>query len=491
MTTRQTISADDTLEEALRRLDAAQIKLLALVDKSGRVMRTVSDGDLRRGLLRGLTLSSEIGSLGGSVCAMAPVDVDDAYVERVLRERPDISALVRVDSSGRFIRLDRRRDLVAPILMSPPHIGTAESDYVARAFSDNWIAPAGPNLVAFEREFADITTRRRALALSSGTAAIHLALRVLRIQDGDTVYVSDLTFAASLQPILYERARPVLIDADPYTWNMSVNALARRLEQDAAAGALPRAIVVVHLYGQSADMRAISKVAESFNVPVVEDAAESLGAECSGKPSGSHGVLAAYSFNGNKIITTSTGGALVSDDEALIDHARYLSTQGRDSVDHYQHSEVAYNYRMSNVLAGIGLGQLELLEDRVKRRRAIFERYEAELGTLPGISFQREVAETRGNRWLTTIRLDPNIVERHPSRLMLALRSMNVESRPAWKPMHLQPLCAGYELEPHDHERVVSEEIYFQSLCLPSGSGLTEAEQSRVVVGVAEFVEGR
>ncbi|MDG1462973.1 MAG: DegT/DnrJ/EryC1/StrS family aminotransferase, partial [Gammaproteobacteria bacterium] len=295
---------------------------------------------------------------------------------------------------------------------------------------------------------------------------------------------------ATLQPIFYEGACPVLIDSEPKSWNMSPDALERRLEKDAATGCLPKAVIVVHLYGQSADMDAILALTDRYGVPVIEDAAESIGASYNNRPSGSHGLLSAYSFNGNKIITTSGGGALVSDREDLIERARMLSTQGRDPAEHYQHGNVAYNYRMSNVLAGIGLGQLELLDDRVVRRREIFETYRVGLGDIPGISFQNETKGSFGNRWLTVISLNPDQIPLHPYQLLRVLRNEGIESRPAWKPMHMQPICANCPFEPHSDTEVVSSRLFVQSLCLPSGSLLDNGQQQRVITRVRDFLKG-
>jgi pyridoxal phosphate-dependent aminotransferase EpsN len=319
------------------------------------------------------------------------------------------------------------------------------------------------------------------LAVSSGTAGLHLALRVLDIGPGDRVYVADLTFVATVQPVLYEHATPVLIDAEPDSWNISPPALARALARDAALGKLPKAIIVVHLYGQSADMSAIMALSDRYGVPVIEDAAESIGAAYGNRPSGAHGLLSVYSFNGNKIITTSGGGALLSDRPDLIERAKKLSTQGREQADHYQHSEVAYNYRMSNVLAGIGRGQLEVLAERVAARRAIFARYVHGLRDLPGLSYQRELPGSVGNRWLTVLSLDPDVVPIHGYQLMRGLRARGIETRPAWKPMQMQPLLLGAEFEPHSEDAAVGPGLFLRSLCLPSGSAMTVSEQDQVI----------
>jgi pyridoxal phosphate-dependent aminotransferase EpsN len=269
---------------------------------------------------------------------------------------------------------------------------------------------------------------------------------------------------------------------------MSPAALAAQLAADAAAGTLPRAIIVVHLYGQSADMAALGALAARYGVPVVEDAAESLGARYDGRPSGAHGTLAAYSFNGNKIITTSGGGALVGDDPALIARARHLATQGRDDALHYQHADIAYNYRLSNVLAGIGCGQLELLADRVAARRAIHARYRQGLADVPGIAFQEEAQGGEGNRWLTAITLHPDHIPIHPYQVIRGLQSAGIEARPGWKPMHMQPLCAGLAYRTHAPDEDVSARLFLQSLCLPSGSALAPAAQDRVIARLRHLI---
>jgi len=374
------------------------------------------------------------------------------------------------------------------ILLSPPHIGAREMALVQQAFDDNWIAPAGPHLARFEAMLAHTSARREALALTSGTAALHLALRVVGARRGERVYVSNLTFAASLQPILYEGCAPVLIDAEPAGWNMSPAALAVQLARDDAAGTLPRAIIVVHLYGQSADLVPICELAARYDIPLIEDAAESLGAFYQGQPSGSHGTLAAFSFNGNKIITTSGGGALVSDDPAMIARARHLATQGREDCLHYQHEDVAYNYRLSNVLAGIGCGQLELLTDRVAARRSIHARYREGLGDIAGVGFQEEAPGGQGSRWLTVITLDPDHIALHPYQVIRSLQSAGIEARPGWKPMHMQPLCRGREYRPHSATEDVSSRLFLQSLCLPSGSALTPHAQTRVIAGLRQLL---
>ncbi|MGX7951267.1 DegT/DnrJ/EryC1/StrS family aminotransferase [Tsuneonella sp. HG249] len=472
----------------MRGIETSAIKMLVVTEPSGTLLRTVTDGDIRRGLLGGLDLNAPIDALPGCAPTSCPQNSSPDEIASIL-DKGGISAVVIVNGDNVPVGLVDRTSLNGMTLMSPPHIGSQEIEFVRAAFEDNWIAPAGPNLVQFERQLAAVSLRRHALALSSGTAALHLALRCLRVASGDRVYVSDLTFAASLQPILYENAVPVLIDSEPVSWNMSPEALERKLAMDAATGTLPRAIVLVHIYGQSADVARIIPIAERYDVPIVEDAAESLGASFANRPSGSHGLLAAFSFNGNKIITTSGGGALVGDDQELMDFARFLSTQGRDPVEHYQHSSVAYNYRMSNILAGIGLGQLGLLESRVAARRKVFQRYRDGLGDLAGVSFQEEIDGSSGNRWLTVVTLDPDRIALHPFTMMRQLRQSGIETRPGWKPMHLQPLCAGLEFEPHDVTAPVSSRLFFQSLCLPSGSSLKTEEQDRIIGRIRSMIE--
>ncbi|MFT7493381.1 MAG: dTDP-4-amino-4,6-dideoxygalactose transaminase [Alteromonas macleodii] len=479
-----------TIRAMMAIIDQAPVKICVLVDAEGRLERTVVDGDIRRALLAEVSLDSPASELPAQDVVSRPAEIPHDELLIAFADNPSINAIVLTDESRRPIGLVPRGEVFSGILLSPPHIGDSEQSYVRKAFEENWIAPAGPNLNAFEAALRTASGRAHTLALNSGTAALHLALRVLRVSAGDLVYVSDLTFAATLQPILYENACPVLIDSEPKNWNMSPDALERRLERDAANGCLPKAVIVVHLYGQSADMDAILALTERYGVPVIEDAAESIGACYGNRPSGSHGLLSAYSFNGNKIITTSGGGALVSDREDLIEQARMLSTQGRDPAEHYQHSHVAYNYRMSNVLAGIGLGQLEKLKERVARRREIFDTYWLGLGDIPGISFQAEPDGSRGNRWLTVISLDPNQVSRHPYQLLRELRSNGIESRPAWKPMHMQPICASCPFEPHSDTEIVSSRLFLQSLCLPSGSMLDGDQQQRIITCVRNFTKG-
>lgn len=363
------------------------------------------------------------------------------------------------------------------IWLSSPHMSGLEEEYVADAFATNWIAPLGPHVDAFEREFAEVVGARHAAALSSGTAAIHLALILAGVGTGDEVLVSTLTFSASVNPILYQGARPVFVDAESTSWNLDPALLADELHRRARAGRRPKAVIVVHLYGQSADLDPILVACAEHGVPLIEDAAEALGATYSDRAPGTFGSMGIFSFNGNKIITTSGGGMLVSDDEGVIAQARKLATQARDAAPHYEHSSVGYNYRLSNVLAGIGRGQLRVLEDRVLARRANFDFYRRALGDLPGIKLTPEAPWGRHNRWLTTLTVDPEAFGADREAIRLALEAQNAEARPVWKPMHLQPVFREFPVV----GGAVAEDLFIHGLCLPSGSNLTEPELERVV----------
>ncbi|WP_223637873.1 aminotransferase class I/II-fold pyridoxal phosphate-dependent enzyme [Corallococcus sp. EGB] len=363
------------------------------------------------------------------------------------------------------------------IYLSSPHMGAFERGYVDDAFLSNWIAPLGPHVDAFQEEFARCVGSPHALALSSGTAALHLALQLVGVGPGDDVLVSTLTFSASVNPIRYLGASPVFIDSERTSWNMDPALLEEELTTRARQGRLPRAVVVVHLYGQSADLDPIMAACDRYGVPVVEDAAEALGSTYKGKAPGTVGRVGIYSFNGNKIITTSGGGMLVSADGELVQHALKLATQARDTAPHYQHSEIGYNYRMSNVLAAIGRGQLHVLEERVSARRANHAFYAEAFRDLPGIAFMPEAPWGRHTRWLTTVTIDPEVFGADREVVRTALERENIEARPVWKPMHLQPVFASFERR----RGAVAEDLFRHGLCLPSGSNLTPRELERVV----------
>jgi dTDP-4-amino-4,6-dideoxygalactose transaminase len=365
----------------------------------------------------------------------------------------------------------------ARIFLSPPHMGGEEQTFVADAFASNWIAPLGPHVDAFQQEFAQEIGVAHALALSSGTAALHLALIECGVQRGDEVFVSSLTFAASVSPIRYLSATPVFIDSEAASWNMDPDLLTAALADRARMSRLPRAVIVVHLYGQSADLDPILAACARHGVTVIEDAAEALGATYKDRSPGTFGRAGIFSFNGNKVLTTSGGGMLVSPDGHLIQHALKLSAQARDPAPHYEHSEIGYNYRMSNVLAALGRGQLRVLRDHVAARRRNFEYYERTLGRLPGLTFMPEAPWGTHARWLTTCLIDPNAFGATREDVRLALEAENIEARPVWKPMHLQPVFAQFPVYGGD----VSAGLFRRGLCLPSGSSLRENELARIV----------
>jgi pyridoxal phosphate-dependent aminotransferase EpsN len=371
--------------------------------------------------------------------------------------------------------------MVKRIYLSPPSLGQAEKLLMLEAFESGWIAPLGPHVDAFEREVAAHIGVEGAVALNSGTAAIHLALKLLGVSAGDIVFCSTFTFVASANPILYEKAIPVFIDSDLATWNMSVTALKRAFVQYASQGKLPKAVIVVNLYGQSADYEPIIQVCSEYGVPVIEDAAESLGATYKGKHSGTLGDFGIFSFNGNKIITTSGGGMLVSNNREGLSRARFLSSQAREVELHYQHNEVGYNYRLSNVLAAIGRGQLQVLEERVSKRRRIFDMYYSTLSNIEGVCFMPEASYGRSNRWLTVLSIDVKRTGKTYLEVIEALRNENVESRPVWKPLHRQPLFSGCGYFEDQPGHSVSDKLFESGICLPSGSDMTDEDMARVI----------
>jgi dTDP-4-amino-4,6-dideoxygalactose transaminase len=353
-----------------------------------------------------------------------------------------------------------------------------EFEYVTEAFETNWIAPLGPHVDGFEKDLCDFTGSKNAAALSAGTAAIHLALIILAVKAGDEVICQSFTFSASANPIVYQGASPIFIDSEKDTWNMCPIHLRKAIEDRIAKGKKPKVIIPVHLYGIPAKMEEIMAIAIEFDIPVIEDAAEGLGSNINGKACGTFGTIGVLSFNGNKIITTSGGGALISDHEEYVKQARFLATQARDNAPHYQHSQIGYNYRMSNVCAAIGRGQMTVLQDRVNQRRLNFEFYTKHLGGIAGITFVHEPAGYYSNRWLSTLLVDPtktNGITREDIRV--SLEKENIESRPLWKPMHLQPIFENYPF----YGDGTAEKLFEQGLCLPSGSNLPESDLLKVV----------
>lgn len=375
------------------------------------------------------------------------------------------------------------------IYLSPPHLSGEELEYITEAFETNWVAPLGPNVDAFEREIAETAGIKNAVAVSSGTAAIHLALSLLGVARGDVVFCSSLTFVASANPILYQGATPVFIDSEPETWNMSPKALKKALQKYYQYGILPKAVIVVNLYGQSAKMEELAALCNQYGVPIIEDAAESLGTLYKGRQSGTFGKFGIYSFNGNKIITTSGGGMLVSDDLQILEKAKFLASQARDQAPYYQHSEMGYNYRMSNLLAGVGRSQLQKLSERVAARRRVFNNYYEALGSLPGFSFMPELEGTKMNRWLTALTVDEHAAGVSVKQLLDKLGEENIEARHVWKPLHLQPLFDGANYFSHEKNRHVAEELFYTGICLPSGSSLSEEEQDRVIECITKAVK--
>ena len=475
------ISPACTLREALQRLDATARGVLLVQGDDGVLLRTVTDGDLRRARLQQMGDETPVASLP----AQTPITVNEAAgagALLALMDKHQIDHVPVLDACGCTVDAVFRRELSQRVWLSSPHLGDKELAFVDEAFKTNWIAPLGPNVDGFERELAAHVGIGHAAALSSGTAGLHLGLVLLGVKGGDKVFCSSLTFVASCNPILYCGATPVFIDSEPETWNMSPSALERAFEAARCDGRLPRCVILVNLYGQSADMNALLPICERYGVPVLEDAAESLGGHYKGRSSGTFGRIGVYSFNGNKIITTSGGGMLVADDADLVARARKLSTQARDPAPHYQHSEIGFNYRMSNVLAGIGRGQLRVLDQRVAQRRRVFERYRQALVNLRDIQWMPEPAGFESTRWLTCLTLSGPASEQRCAAVIQYLERHCIEARPVWKPMHLQPLFAGAAYFSHAPEQDVSGRLFHHGLCLPSGSNTSEEQQDRVIM---------
>jgi len=365
------------------------------------------------------------------------------------------------------------------IYLSSPHMGGGEQKFVKEAFDTNWISPLGPNVNGFELDLVNYTGTKAAAALSAGTAALHLAMILLGVKPGDEVIASSFTFSATVNPITYLGALPILVDSEADTWNMSPELLEEAIKDRVSKGKKPKAIIVVHLYGMPAKMDAIMEIAKRYEIPLIEDAAEALGSKYKNKALGTFGVMGVLSFNGNKIITTSGGGALISGDEKLIEKSRFLATQARDNAPHYQHSEIGYNYRMSNIVAGIGRGQMEVLDKHIALRRENSKFYKENLAGFEGITFLEEPdKDFFSNHWLTCILVDPvktGGVTRENIRL--ALEADNIESRPLWKPMHLQPVFKNCPF----YGNGISEKLFEKGLCLPSGSNLTTEDKARIM----------
>ena len=370
------------------------------------------------------------------------------------------------------------------VWLSSPHMGEKEQLYVTEAFTTNWVAPLGPNVDAFEKQLATYVGVKGAVSLSSGTAALHLALKILGIKRGDLVLCQSFTFAASAFPITYCDAIPVFIDSERETWNMDPVLLEQAIMDQLTKGKKPAAIMVVHLYGMPAKMNEILEIAARYDIPLIEDAAEALGSSYNGKACGGFGEVGVLSFNGNKIITTSGGGALTSNDEGIISKARHLSAQAKEPAAFYLHKEIGFNYRLSNVLAGIGRGQMEVLPERIESRRKIFKFYQEELKNIDGISFLSEPAGFFSNRWLTTVLFDKGMENGINEKVRLELEKQNVETRALWKPLHQQPVFESCET----YNSGVADELFATGLCLPSGSNTSTANLEKVVYEIKKFL---
>jgi dTDP-4-amino-4,6-dideoxygalactose transaminase len=479
------ISRKTSLRQAMSTMDNAGLGLLLLLDEGGLFERTVTDGDLRRLILAGAQMDESLSALPKIKSVWVAEDTSRREALDLMNQHA-INHLPVVNQAGRAVDILDRKVIDELILLSTPHMGSTEKGFVEDAFQTNWIAPLGPNVDAFERELADLVGAKHAAALSSGTAAIHLGLRLLGVGPGDRVFCSTFTFAASANPIVYQGAEPVFIDSDFVSWNMAPAALEKAFATAQKEGWMPKAVIVVNLYGQSADMDSLLGLCNQYQVPMLEDAAESLGAYYKGKASGTFGLMGVYSFNGNKIITTSGGGMLVSDDKQLIEKARFLATQARDPAPHYEHSEIGYNYRMSNILAGVGRGQLQELKNRVEARRAVFHTYQNAFADVSDIEWMPEPDWSYSNHWLTacTFKSAAGIDIAH---LIKYLSGELIEARPLWKPMHLQPVFSKCRYFSHS-DKSVSDYLFDHGICLPSGSNMTKTQIQRVVHTIRSFL---
>jgi dTDP-4-amino-4,6-dideoxygalactose transaminase len=480
------LQSHSTIKEAYEAIEQSKMGLCLLIDKNGKFIRTITDGDLRRLIIKCGESSVSLEYLDPIQPLWADKNEGVSKLLEIMKEH-DIQHLPILDDDFKPIDVVLRKNIeYPPVLLSSPHMGENEINFIHDAFETNWIAPLGPNVENFELEFARKVQSQYALALSSGTAALHLALVVLGVTSGDIVFCSSLTFVASANPILYQGATPVFIDSELDTWNMCPLALERALKHYGKIGKLPKAVMIVNLYGQSADMDTLVKLCDQYEVPIIEDAAESLGAKYKKQPSGTFGKLGVYSFNGNKIITTSGGGMLVSEDENLIKYARFLSTQSKDPGNYYLHSKIGYNYRMSNILAGVGRGQLIVLDERIHSRRAIFNKYVSAFKEMNIFDWMPEPEGYFSTRWLSC-----GILQNFNGDIDLTLNSFTrrgIEVRRIWKPLHTQPLFKHCDYFEHEKGNSVSDFIFANGLCLPSGSNLSSEDQARVINQINRLV---
>jgi dTDP-4-amino-4,6-dideoxygalactose transaminase len=466
-----------TLKKAMEVIDESAKGICILVDHDLSFKRTITDGDIRRALLRGHVLEDTLEVLP-EIQSVTAQDTCSANDFLNLMKQFNVRC-IPILNQNKPIDLIERKDLESPILLSAPHIGEDEKVYVQDAFDSNWIAPLGPNVEKFEEEMAQFIGVAAALATSSGTAALHLALELLNVKKDDFVFCSSFTFVATANPILYQHAIPVFIDSHPETWNMCPKALDRAFQHYSHQKKLPKAVIVANIYGQSADMDSLLKICQHYEVPLIEDSAESLGAYYKGKPSGTMGLLGIYSFNGNKIITTSGGGMLVSNDANLIAQARFLATQAKDDAPYYLHSKVGYNYRMSNVLAGIGRGQLKVLKERVASRRQIFQTYFEQLNNHI-FEFMPEPEGYFSTRWLSCMYIKKQS-KFSVENMVFTLARRGIETRRLWKPLHTQPLFKGMHYFPHKEDYSYSDKLFTTGICLPSSSNINTEKQERII----------
>ena len=479
------ISEQETIGNALSKLDKADKKILLLIDQDKNFLRTITDGDIRRLLLLGFNLDDRLIVLPPKKSiSISSGSSDDEILKLIIENK--VTAVPLIDNQ-KIIDIVFREDLnPSKILLSIPHMSGAETSFIDEAFNTNWIAPLGPNVDSFEEELGNYLGKDYyAAALNSGTSAIHLAIKLLGIRKGDTVLCSSFTFSASANPIIYEGAIPVFVDSEPTSWGMSPSALRNAIESLIERNKKPKALIVVHLYGQSARMSDICKIAREFSIPIIEDAAESMGSEYDNKKCGTLGDIGIFSFNGNKIITTSGGGALISKNKEIIERAKYFASQARThNKPYYEHYDVGYNYRMSNVLAGIGRGQLKVLDDRVRQKREIFNYYKDNLD-LDLINWQPELKESKSNRWLSVFSFNQSYSNISTQFIVSFLEKRNIEARYLWKPLHTQPIFKDYEYYPNSSESFC-EKTYNHGLCLPSASSMTKLQQDKVIESLLE-----
>jgi dTDP-4-amino-4,6-dideoxygalactose transaminase/CBS domain-containing protein len=484
------VTKQQSIKDAFEKLNQTGSAGLLLINEEGKLLRTITDGDLRRLLLKEGNIEVALANMISKIPITLGPEATDQEIIEVL-DKAELDFLVIVDQYNVPIRLVARRDVSSKIWLSEPHLSGKEIDYIKEALDSNWLAPMGPNNSGFERDVVDYLAKDLdAIAVNSGTAAIHLALIGIGVKMGDIVLCSSLTFAGSAFPIVYQNALPVFIDCDQSTWNMCPNSLELAIKKYILIGKKPKAIIVVDLFGMSADYEKIIDIANAYDIPIVEDAAESLGSTYQGNKCGSFGEFGIFSFNGNKIITTSGGGMLICRNQDKVKYLRKVASQSREPVVHYEHKEVGYNYLMSNVLAGVGRAQLQCLDDRIRVKRDIFRRYKELLSDIPGLQFQAEPVGSASNRWLTAIRLLNLVDFKKITEIVSELRAFEIDTRPIWKPMHLQPFFHQAELV-SAQKKPICEDIFNSGLCLPSTTKLTASQQENVVERLDKLIRDR